>query len=416
MDDMLGFDLMDDMELKLDKVMLALQWAGNHIQKSFNNAVLKMFNRELERTKKQVTATGVAAKRAVMGFDQLNRLSKQGSGKAEAPGLVEQMAQKATSAQLSLNTTFSQVAQKIRETVLAVQELGDSLGGTAQKSDEALLSSVSRWTQLPSQLAQAVTQPVKTLFQDLWGQVSTAAGASLSQVQQKFSAVPKQLEADFAAPTRQAAQALWDSLKTGSQTAWQAVEQSFGGAASYFGSTFSDAWSQVQQVFSQKGQVFQGVQGGILSSFKGVVNSLIDGINQVVCVPFQGLNGILNTLSLLSILGLKPFSWLSWRAPLPQIPHLAKGAVLPANQPFLAMVGDQRHGTNIEAPLATIQEAVAAVMEDLSQGNLAGHQATVATLQQILEAVLGISIGDEQIGAANARYQRRVQLVTGGIV
>ena len=58
----------------------------------------------------------------------------------------------------------------------------------------------------------------------------------------------------------------------------------------------------------------------------------------------------------------------------------------------------------------------AAVMEDLSQGNLAGHQATVATLQQILEAVLGISIGDEQIGAANARYQRRVQLVTGGIV
>ena len=39
-------------------------------------------------------------------------------------------------------------------------------------------------------------------------------------------------------------------------------------------------------------------------------------------------------------------------------------AVLPANKPFLAMAGDQKHGTNIEAPLSTIQEAVALVMDD----------------------------------------------------
>lgn len=41
-----------------------------------------------------------------------------------------------------------------------------------------------------------------------------------------------------------------------------------------------------------------------------------------------------------------------------QIPALAKGAVLPANKPFLAMVGDQKHGTNVEAPLETIEQAL----------------------------------------------------------
>ena len=46
----------------------------------------------------------------------------------------------------------------------------------------------------------------------------------------------------------------------------------------------------------------------------------------------------------------------------PAIPYLAKGAVLPANKPFMAVVGDQRHGTNVEAPLTTIQEAVAVVL------------------------------------------------------
>lgn len=47
---------------------------------------------------------------------------------------------------------------------------------------------------------------------------------------------------------------------------------------------------------------------------------------------------------------------------LPQIPMLAQGAVLPANKPFLAMVGDQKNGTNVEAPLETIKQALAEVM------------------------------------------------------
>lgn len=39
------------------------------------------------------------------------------------------------------------------------------------------------------------------------------------------------------------------------------------------------------------------------------------------------------------------------------LPHLAQGAVLPANKPFMAMVGDQKNGTNIETPLDTMIEA-----------------------------------------------------------
>ena len=39
------------------------------------------------------------------------------------------------------------------------------------------------------------------------------------------------------------------------------------------------------------------------------------------------------------------------------IPRLATGAVIPANREFLAVLGDQRHGTNIEAPLDTLMQA-----------------------------------------------------------
>ena len=102
--------------------------------------------------------------------------------------------------------------------------------------------------------------------------------------------------------------------------------------------------------------------------------------------------------------------------PMPGIPYLAQGAVLPANKPFMAMVGDQRHGTNIEAPLTTIQEAVATVMQGQTDAILAGFEASVGVQKEILEAVLGICIGDEVIGSAVTRYQRRQAIIRGGVL
>ena len=47
----------------------------------------------------------------------------------------------------------------------------------------------------------------------------------------------------------------------------------------------------------------------------------------------------------------------SWGFNIPKIPKLAQGAVIPPNREFLAVLGDQKHGTNIEAPLQTIVDA-----------------------------------------------------------
>lgn len=48
-----------------------------------------------------------------------------------------------------------------------------------------------------------------------------------------------------------------------------------------------------------------------------------------------------------------------------EIPALASGAVIPPNRKFLAVLGDQKSGTNVEAPLSTIKQAV---MEAMAQG------------------------------------------------
>lgn len=160
---------------------------------------------------------------------------------------------------------------------------------------------------------------------------------------------------------------------------------------------------------------------GVVSFLKSAVNGVITLLNNMISRLVSALNSVVYAANKLSftvpswvpILGGKRFG-----VNLPyvygsSIPYLAKGAVLPANQPFLAMVGDQRHGTNVEAPLSTIQEAVALVMEDQTGAILRGFEASVSVQQEILEAVLGIRIGDDLIGQAVERYQQKMAIVRG---
>ena len=57
------------------------------------------------------------------------------------------------------------------------------------------------------------------------------------------------------------------------------------------------------------------------------------------------------------------------------IPALARGAVIPPNREFLAILGDQKSGTNIEAPASEIEAAVARGMQ--SGSGVYGGQLTI---------------------------------------
>lgn len=154
------------------------------------------------------------------------------------------------------------------------------------------------------------------------------------------------------------------------------------------------------------------------------MNRIIDLANTMLRSTATGVNFLGKALNSFSFtvpnwvpgIGGRGFSFSIKPVTAPQIPYLAKGAVLPANRPFMAVVGDQKHGTNIEAPLVVIEQAVAGVMEDYAQANLAGHQATVGVLQELLSAVLGIRIGEELLCDAAARYDRKMAVVRGGYV
>lgn len=124
-------------------------------------------------------------------------------------------------------------------------------------------------------------------------------------------------------------ESVWNFIKDGAKGAWEGIKNVFSGLASFFADTFSKAWDRVKKLFSKGGMIFKGIAEGIAGAFKSIVNALISGINKIIAAPFKTINGLLNSIRKISILGVKPFKglWSKDPLPVPKIPKLAKGAM-----------------------------------------------------------------------------------------
>ena len=212
------------------------------------------------------------------------------------------------------------------------------------------------------------------------------------------------------------AQEWWKSVTTEWTNFWNGIVDKFNALKS----GLSQAWDAFWTGLSDR---VGDIWNGIVNTVKGAVNSLIGFINGMISAVVGGLNSAIDALNSLSVdipdwvpvVGGNRLGFSIGHVTAPQIPYLAQGAVIPANREFLAVLGDQSHGTNVEAPLDTIKQAVAEVMEDLQAGQMAGFEAVVAVLREILSAVYGIELTDEDVGRAVQRWQHKQLTATGGV-
>ena len=129
--------------------------------------------------------------------------------------------------------------------------------------------------------------------------------------------------------------------------------------AGVFTNDWSRAWSGVQAIF-------EGIWDSFLSIAKSPINGVISMINALLDKVETAQNWIAEVLSFSidlpgwaeKLTGYSSFgiSISSWN--IPNIPYLASGAVIPPNKEFMAVLGDQTSGNNIEAPESLIRKIV----------------------------------------------------------
>lgn len=117
-----------------------------------------------------------------------------------------------------------------------------------------------------------------------------------------------------------------DGLLSGLKAAWEAVKTWVANAVSWFGNKFVEAQNSIARSNSGRSGGFGTRSGGFGSPSRAPSISRISA------------------------------------------PALARGAVIPPNKEFLAVLGDQKSGTNIETPLATMVDAFKRAMAESGGG------------------------------------------------
>lgn len=141
---------------------------------------------------------------------------------------------------------------------------------------------------------------------------------------------------------------------------WDSIKQIFGGFIDFITGTFTGdwekAWDGIVQIFSGVETAIKGIVNGIIGLVESLANGVIEGINFVI--------GALNNLHIdipepiAKLTGIEDFGLNIPELKKVSIPRLADGAVIRGGDPFMAVLGDQRHGqTNIETPLPTMVKA-----------------------------------------------------------
>ena len=141
------------------------------------------------------------------------------------------------------------------------------------------------------------------------------------------------------------------------------IKQTVGNVIDDIKTIFSGLIKFISGVFSGD---FDKAWEGIKDIFKGIWNTIIDLLNGAINIIIKGLNWLIKQMNKISfdVPSWVPFvggksigvniDYISENV----LPRLAKGAVIPANDEFLAVLGDQPHGNNIEAPEGLIRKIV----------------------------------------------------------
>ena len=130
------------------------------------------------------------------------------------------------------------------------------------------------------------------------------------------------------------------------------------GVIDFIVGVFTGDWTKAWEGVTE---IFKGIWNNIVAIIEAAINFIIDGINLLISA--------LNTIHFeipdwVPLIGGKSFGISIPLVSQVALPRLAEGAVIPPNREFMAVLGDQKSGTNIETPLETMVQAFKQAMNE----------------------------------------------------
>lgn len=200
---------------------------------------------------------------------------------------------------------------------------------------------------------------IKTVISAAWNAIKTATSTVWNAIKKTLSG-------------------LWSALKTTAKTVFDAIKTKVTGVWDKIKDKTSRTWESVTTFVSTKVEAiktaitdkFNAARDAVKLAFEGIVDFIKRPINQAISIVNNAVGMINNAIGGIE----SAFSFGPWSVPTPfgtktigfhatfprigTIPYLASGAVIPPKSEFLAVLGDQKKGNNLEAPENLLRQIV----------------------------------------------------------
>lgn len=195
---------------------------------------------------------------------------------------------------------------------------------------------------------ELVFNAIKSIVFTAWNYVKACTtnvlGALKTTVSTRFNAIRTKISKT------------WNSVKTKTAQIWDSISTVLFGKLEKIKSAIVDKFTSAKDTVVS---VFEGIKGTI----KNTLNSVIEIVNGAIGTVNSAIGGIESAFSfgpwkIPTPFGSKTIGFKASFPRVPTVPYLAKGAVIPPRSEFLAVLGDQKQGNNIETPEALLRKIV----------------------------------------------------------
>lgn len=298
----------------------------------------------------------------------------------------------------SLSDTFSDLAQNL----FRFGEGGGGKFGAIPDSIRGMTESLKDTESVAGRVKTAMN--FDSVANQIKG-VATTSVTSLSEIPAKFTEIKGAADTQSVG-IKDTFTTTFSNIKQESVDSAKMIQDNFLLASDNIKNSFIESWAEIKKSISEGGDMFVALSDGMGNTVKSLLNAMINGINISITKPLQDISKSFNVLRTLDVNGARPFAGIPYLN-IPPIPHLAQGAVIPPNKQFMAVLGDQTSGTNIEAPLDTIKAAVGEEFAPYAD-------MIVNAVLQVVDAVNNKPVlSDRDIGKANARFTSQQKLIRG---
>lgn len=200
-----------------------------------------------------------------------------------------------------------------------------------------------------------------------WDDIKEAGVKAWKKIKEWWGLAKTWFNDNVVTPVKKFFSGMWDSITEKGENAWNKTTEWWSFAKTWFNDHvttpvkefFSGMWDSIAEKGENAWDKIKGFAvdsvNAMTSAVEGFVNFFIKGINLLI----GGLNKInIDIPDWIPNIGGKSFGFSISAIPEISLPRLAKGAVIPPNAEFAAVLGDQRHGRNLEAPEGLIRQIV----------------------------------------------------------